>query len=78
MKRFIEGKHYMGRFVCNADHIVTVEVEKRTDKTVLVRETGRAGVREEKGKRRKIKEGRDSELITLGPGISIFADKELQ
>lgn len=76
MKRFTEGNCYYGRFICNADHIVCVEIVKRTAKTVLVGEIDRP--HETTPKRRRIKEGRDSELITLGPGISIFADKELQ
>jgi len=68
MERFEAGKVYMGRYVCNADMSVRIHVKKRTPKTIVYVH----GITGET-KRRKIKEGRDTEVIQEGPGISIRA-----
>jgi len=67
---FEQGQKYFGRFICNADCTVTIQIKKRTAKMVTYTLTHTGEVM-----RRKIKDSGYYEYIVEGPGLVIGADK---
>jgi len=76
MRQFkLNGKYY-GRFFTAYDKTVTVQVVKRTAKTVVVQQDNGPGRDMGDQKRKKIRQGSDCEFINYCAGVIISADKE--
>lgn len=73
MKMFEQGKKYFGRFVSNYDHIVIVEITKRTPRTVVCHEKATGETY-----RRKVNARNGYETIQACSGVTITSKNEIE